>query len=234
MYAYRDGGAAAVGLVGLVRFLPSAVASPFASVLGDRYRRERVIVVAELVRALLLAATTAVVVLDGSPGCRLRPGRPGRHRVLGRSSGPGGLLPTVAKTPKERTAANVTSSTIESLGDLRRTRDRRRAPGCDQRAGGLRGHRRGFPARGGAGQPRPGGDSARAPRAARRRLAEFTAGFVTIFREPGLRVLVTLLAAQTFVAGALSVLIVVTALQLLDLGEDGVGFLPARRWGLVG
>ena len=34
VFAYRDGGAAAVGLVGLVRFLPSAVASPFT--LGAR------------------------------------------------------------------------------------------------------------------------------------------------------------------------------------------------------
>ena len=51
VFAYRDGGAAAVGLVGLVRFLPSAFASPFTALLGDRYRRERVIVVAELSRA---------------------------------------------------------------------------------------------------------------------------------------------------------------------------------------
>ena len=45
-----------------------------------------------------------------------------------------------------------------------------------------------------------------------------------------------LLAAQTFVAGALNVLIVVTALQLLDLGEDGVGFLNSAVGigGLVG
>ena len=51
VFAYRDGGAAAVGLIGLVRFLPSAIASPFAAVLSDRFRRERVIVTAELTRA---------------------------------------------------------------------------------------------------------------------------------------------------------------------------------------
>ena len=36
VYAYQEGGAAAVGLVGLVRFIPSAIASPFAAMLADR------------------------------------------------------------------------------------------------------------------------------------------------------------------------------------------------------
>ena len=146
------------------------------------------------------------------------------------------LLPTVAKTPQELTAANVTSSTIESLGVF------------------------GGPAIGGVllaatSEQVVFGATAAAfllaallisrvrvetqPEPRERRDAvwhEFTAGFVTIFREPGLRVLVALLAAQTFVAGALNVLIVVTALQLLDLGEDGVGFLNSAVGigGLVG
>jgi hypothetical protein len=33
VYAYDRGGAAGVGLVGLIRFLPSALAAPFAAVL---------------------------------------------------------------------------------------------------------------------------------------------------------------------------------------------------------
>ena len=171
VYAYRDGGAAAVGLVGLVRFLPSAVASPFASVLGDRYRRERVIFVAELVRAVLLAATTAVVVLEGSAGCRLRPCRPGRHRVLGRSSGAGGPAPDRSEDAAGADGCECHLEHDRESRGLRRPRDRRRAPGRDQRAGRVRRHRRGFPARGATDQPRPGRDPARAARAARRRLA---------------------------------------------------------------
>lgn len=236
VYAYRDGGAAAVGLVGLVRFLPSAVASPFASVLGDRYRRERVMLVAELTRAVLLAATTAVIVTDGPSA--LVYVLAGLVSVAYSAVRPAqaALLPSVAKTPKELTAANVTSSTIESLGIF------------------------GGPAIGGLllaatsedvvfgactaafllsatllsrvrveTQPEPrerGGGVVR----------EFTAGFVTLFREPGLRVLVALLASQTLVAGALNVLIVVSALELLDLGEEGVGFLNSAVGigGLIG
>lgn len=236
VYAYRDGGAAAVGLVGLVRFLPSAVASPFAAVLGDRYRRERVIVVAELTRAVLLATTTAVVILEGPAALVYL--LAGLVAVAYSAVRPAqaALLPSVAKTPQELTAANVTSSTIESLGIF------------------------GGPAIGGVLLAATSEDVVFGATAAAFLLSailvsrvrvevqpeprdvrggvfrEFSAGFVTLFRERGLRVLVLLLASQTLVAGALNVLIVVTALQLLDLGEQGVGFLNSAVGigGLIG
>jgi MFS family permease len=236
VFAYRDGGAAAVGLIGLVRFLPSAIASPFAAVLSDRFRRERVIVTAELTRAVLLAATTAVVVLDGPSALvyvlaafvavaysAVRPAQ-------------AALLPSLAKTPQELTAANVTSSTIESLGVF------------------------GGPAIGGLLLAATSPDvvfgaaagaflvaallvsrvhvvsEPEAREAREGMLAEFAAGFVTLAHEKGLRVLVLLLVSQTLVAGALNVLLVVSALELLDLGEEGVGFLNSAVGigGLVG
>ena len=79
--------------------------------------------------------------------------------------------------------------------------------------------------------------STRSPSRARREGGlSSTAGFVTLYRERGLRVLVFLLTSQTFVAGMLNVLIVVIALRLLDLGEEGVGFLNSAIGigGLVG
>ncbi|HEX2292279.1 MAG TPA: MFS transporter [Gaiellaceae bacterium] len=225
VYAYRAGGAAAVGLIGLIRFLPSAAASPFAAVLGDRYRRERVIVTAELTRAALLAVTTVVVLSDGPAiAVYLLAGLVAIAYSAVRPA-QAALLPTVARTPQELTAANVTSSTIESLGIV------------------------GGPAIGGillaaTSEEVVFGAAAAAfllsaalvsrvrvetqPEARERRegvFREFSAGFVTLFRERGLRVLVFLLVSQTLVAGALNVLIVVTALQLLELGEEGVGFL---------
>jgi MFS family permease len=236
VFAYRDGGAAAVGLVGLVRFLPAAAASPFTAVLGDRYPRERVIVVAELSRAVLLATTTAIVVMEGPPA--LVYVLAGLVAIAYSAVRPAqaALLPSVAKTPKELTAANVTSSTIESLGIF------------------------GGPAIGGlllaaTGEEVVFGAAAAAfllsailigrvrvdaqPEQRERRegvFREFTAGFVTLYRERGLRVLVFLLTSQTFVAGMLNVLIVVIALRLLDLGEEGVGFLNSAIGigGLVG
>jgi hypothetical protein len=62
------------------------------------------------------------------------------------------------------------------------------------------------------------------------------AGITTIAREPNLRTLVGLYTAQTVVAGALNVLVVVTAFELLELDEAGVGLLYAAVGvgGLVG
>ena len=39
VFAYDHGGASAVGLIALIRWLPAAVASPFTAILGDRYPR---------------------------------------------------------------------------------------------------------------------------------------------------------------------------------------------------
>jgi CRP-like cAMP-binding protein/predicted MFS family arabinose efflux permease len=236
VFAYEEGGAAAVGLVGLVRFIPSAIASPFAAMLADRYRRQLVIVIAELLRASFVALTVVVIVLDGPFALVLL--LSALVAVVNSAEGPAesALLPTLATSPRELTAANVVSSTIESLGIF------------------------GGPAIGGvllaATSPQAVFGAAavafvlsaflvsrvRVEEQPERHeqeegpLREFAAGFVTLAREPGLRVLVLLLSAQTLVAGALNVLIVVSALRLLDLGEEGVGFLNSAVGigGLVG
>ena len=236
VFAYQEGGAAAVGVVGLFRFIPAAVASPFSAMLADRYRRERVLLVAELLRSTLVALTFAVLVADGP--FELVVLLAALTAVVNSAEGPAesALLPTLATTPRELTAANVVSSTIESLAIF------------------------GGPAIGGVllaatsvevvfgaaavafllsaflisrvrvdEQPERG-------EAAGGVFKEFTAGFAMLARERGLRVLVLLLSAQTLVAGALNVLIVVTALRLLDLGNEGVGFLNSAVGigGLIG
>jgi MFS family permease len=65
VYAYEAGGATAVGLVALLRFLPSAAVAPFAAVLADRYSRQRVMITADAIRAVALAGAAAVALADG-------------------------------------------------------------------------------------------------------------------------------------------------------------------------
>jgi hypothetical protein len=50
--AYRDGGATAVGLVGLLRMAPSALIAPLVTPLADRGRRERVLIGVSTVRGI--------------------------------------------------------------------------------------------------------------------------------------------------------------------------------------
>src|SRR5918995_5602059 len=54
--AYRDGGAAALGLVGLLRMVPAAIFAPLLSPFADRGRRERVLVVVSTVRGVVTPA----------------------------------------------------------------------------------------------------------------------------------------------------------------------------------
>ena len=63
--AYRDGGATAVGLVGLLRMAPSAILAPLLSPLADRGRRERVLILVSTVRGVATGAAAVVVGLSG-------------------------------------------------------------------------------------------------------------------------------------------------------------------------
>ena len=52
IFAFRVGGPALVGITGVLKLVPAAVAAPFAAVLADRYPRRLVLVVTDLARAL--------------------------------------------------------------------------------------------------------------------------------------------------------------------------------------
>src|SRR5688500_14948068 len=59
--AFRDGGATAVGLVALLRMVPSAVLSPLLVAVADRVRRERVLAAVSGVHAVALGGAAAMV-----------------------------------------------------------------------------------------------------------------------------------------------------------------------------
>jgi hypothetical protein len=64
--AYRDGGAAAAGLVGLLRMVPAAVVAPLATPLADRGRRERLLILVSTFRGIATGAAGIVVALEGA------------------------------------------------------------------------------------------------------------------------------------------------------------------------
>src|SRR5437870_8374871 len=116
VYAYRQGGPAAVGLVGLIRWFPAAVAAPFGGMIGDRFPRLRVMVVSDLVRAGALAAAAAAIVLD-TPAVSVYL-LAVLVMLVSQAFQPAesALLPTLAESPEELAAANVANSTIEAAG----------------------------------------------------------------------------------------------------------------------
>lgn len=224
VYAYDVGGAAAVGLVGLIRVLPALVSAPIAGVLGDRYPRERVMFGISLARTVFLALAAVALFADASPW--LVYGLAGLVSLSASMVRPmlSALLPQLARTPEQLTAANLVLTTIESSGIFL------------------------GPALGGLLLAASNPDTVFAAAAtaffvsavllARIKLEdapqravegglarEFFAGFGAIASDRNLRLIIGLYGAQTLVAGALNVLIVVAALELLDLGESGVGFL---------
>ena len=231
VYAYQQNGAYAVGLIGLARWIAAGAASPFTGALGDRFPRVRVMVTADLLRAVLLGSMAFVVVGDGSPVVVYAISIVGT--VIGTAFRPAqaALVPGLAKTPEELTAANVAASTIESVGIFV-------GPALGGVLVATAGVEVTFAASaallvwsaaliGAVDEPakRVDMDGAEDAEAAGGFLRETSEGFRAIVADRRLTVLTGLFAAQTFVDGALGVLVVVLALETLDLGASGVGYL---------
>lgn len=115
VYAYLEGGATTVGILGVVRFVSAALAAPFTSTLADRGDRKRIMVQADLVRFALVAVAAAVVAVDG-PVLAVY-GAAVLVTVTSTAFRPAqaAIIPRLARHPDELTAANVASSTIESV-----------------------------------------------------------------------------------------------------------------------
>ena len=227
VYAYHQGGASAVGLVAVIRWVPAAVVAPLAAVLGDRYPRVPVMLSADVLRAGGLAAMAACVVTD-APAAAVY-ALASLVAVLATVFDPAraALLPSLARSPEELTAANVSSSTIESLGFCV-------GPALGGALLAVSNVWVVFVATSAAFlwsalmlAPLLRTSEPPLVRERPRLLEEATAGFRAIAGDPRLRLVVGLFGAQTLVDGAFGVLVTVSAFQLLGLGSGGVGYLTA-------
>lgn len=236
VYAYQQGGAKAVGLLSMARWLIGAALAPFLAVLADRYPRRSVLCGSEAVCAVV-TAVAVVGVWASAPAVLVYLSA----IIVSSSSGASqpaqtALIPSLTETPEQLTAANVVTGSIVSIASF---------------AG---------PAIGGlmltsvdlswviafdtltfvwsfallytippdARPERPEQDV--------HFLREVAAGFTAVGRDSRMRAVVALASAQVFVLGAVTVLIVVMALGPLAMGESGVGTLNAAVGvgGLIG
>ncbi|MGY3127667.1 MFS family permease [Agrococcus sp. UYP33] len=226
--AYADGGALAVGLVGLLRMVPSAILAPLLSPFADRGRRERVLVVVSAARGVATGAAAitvamagptlvvyALAVLSTIAATLFRPA----HSAL---------LPTLCRTGHELTSANVVRGMLDSVATLV-------GPLLATVLLAVADVSVVFAVAAGASiwaallllRVRYDG----APRAAAPRgpglLREAADGIRAVAGRPDLQLILVLAAAQSLTRGALTVFSVVVAIELLRTGEPGAGALMA-------
>ncbi len=226
--AYRDGGATAVGLVGLLRMIPSAILAPLLSPLADRGRRERVLILVSTLRGVATCAAGAVVGIGGPPQVVYALAVLSTIAATLFRPAHSALLPSLCHTGSELAGANVVRGMLDAAATLV-------GPLLAALLLQVAGVTVVFAVAGGASlwaaallvglrydaPPRP---SAPTETDLLRSAAE---GIRAVTRNGDLALIMALAVAQTLTRGALTVLTVVVAIDLLETGEPGVGTLNA-------
>jgi MFS family permease len=228
VFAYEEGGTAAVGIAGLVRLLPAAAVAPFAASLGDRFRRERFLLALTLVASAALGGSAAaayggsrvlVFTFAAFVGVCTTLFRPALQA----------LLPSLARTPEELIASNGATSIVESLGTLF-------GPVLAGVLVSFADVGLVFAVGGGmflvaaallARVEVEGRVELEAEPGDRGTRGMVAAGFRAIVQTPNARLVIGLIAAQAFVRGCLNVLIVVAVFRVLHGSDSEVGYLTA-------
>jgi MFS family permease len=222
VYAYGRGGATTAGVVAVVQLVPAAIVAPVAASLIDRISPTRLLTFGYLAQFAAMSATASVLLADGPPLMAYALAAVAATAITVSRPAQAVLLPSLARTPEELTAANVVSGWIESVAML----------GAPALAGVLLGA-------GGAGtvfavmagtvlvsamlvapvrSPAADGDAA---------ATAALAGVRAVALEPGPRSLVWLLTVEAIAIGALDVLYVVLAVGVLHKSGGSAGYLNA-------
>ncbi|WP_336923481.1 MFS transporter [Aquipuribacter sp. SD81] len=249
VWVFQQSGAHVVGVWVGVRFLLGALTAPLGALLADRWPRRRLMMATDAVRALLVAAV-AVLVASGAPLLSVLV----LSTLASLLSSPfliaqRALLPSLAATPAQLTAANGVHSTIDSTAAFAGPAlaagllvvldvpvvlwfnvltflwslalvSRVTVPSRPEATTGSDA----------AADPGPAGASATTEEAAAAKetfLAETMAGFAAIRRDRALLLSTVQVALQTLVAGASPVFLVVLAAEVLGSEEGGLGALNA-------
>jgi MFS family permease len=235
--AFGYGGATAVGIVTAVRMAPSIVGAPLAGLLAGRRPPTSLLFLAHLVRATA-AAATLIGLAGGQPlvvlaGATLASSAGAFVRPLQIAA-----MPTMARTPAELVATNVASGVGEGTGAFLGPLVAGIILGLAGPVVALLVATILFVVAAAALGGRVASADAAAEHEADRRgrtaalslgtvTRELTAGLRALERHRGAGAIMTALGAQVFVRGLMTTLTVVTAIQLVGLGEPGVGTLTA-------
>ena len=237
VFAYDAGGVVLAAIVSTARILPAAVLAPLVSTLADRISPARVLRLANAGRVLAVGMSAAVLAMDMAPVLIVAGAIV--EGVLGAVVRPAtmALLPAIARSPEELVAGNAVTSTGEAAGTLVGPAVGGALLAIGGPLAGFVGATVGIAA---AAVVIPVAGVPDLPRSAdqpdRNAWAEVTGGFRALVTYPSAGLLIGLLSVQTFVRGVLTVLLVAVSVELLGLGDAGVGFLTSGlgAGGLVG
>jgi MFS family permease len=236
VYAYDRGGAAAAGIVALIQLIPAGLLAPFGAFAGDRYRRDRVLFAGYLVQAVALGAAAAALYADAPIAVIYAFATVAAVSLTSTRPTQASLLPSITRTPEDLTAANSVSGLAENTGifvgpfvaGILLTRSEPATVFAVFAAVTLLdallvARLRVDPETVTPKERIDAGDIVR----------ETFGGFRVLRREHRARLLVFVLAAGVVVIGALDVLFVAVAIDLLGKGEGWAGFLNSA-FGLGG
>jgi MFS family permease len=236
VFAYDAGGATAVGVVALVQMLPSMILSPVAGMLGDRLRRELVVVGADAVRATAMALTAAAAAADAPVGVVYALASALALGSLAFYPAQTALVPLLARSADDVTAASAAASLIRNASGLV-------APALAGAVLLVAGVGVLFVVSAvafavaaltiaGIGRT----DTVRSAPQREGAVRELANGFRVAAADRGIALVLGLFAAHGIARGAVGVLLVVVPIELLQTGDSGVGFLNAAigLGGLVG
>jgi hypothetical protein len=209
--------------------IPAAVLSPAGTALADRMRRDRVLRWTCAARAGALAACALTVAMDGPAPLAYAFAAVATIAFVVFRPAHSALLPSLCLTPLELTSANVVRGLVDSLSTLI-------GPAL---AAGLLAVANPATALGfaavltiaaglaliGLSYDAPPSTTTGARR--RQLFGDAIDGFRALGRHPDVFLLVRLTLAQAATRGCFSVLVVVVAIEVLEVGDAGVGVLTA-------
>jgi MFS family permease len=236
VYAYQRGGASAAGIAALVQLLPAAAIAPLAAFAGDRFRRDRVLQIDYVIQAVAIAITALALTADLAPPLVLGAAAITTSTLTFTRPAQAALMPTLAATPEDLTAANVASGMVEGAGVMLGPLIAGMVLEVSEPASVFAIFAVVSIASAALVSRLPVDERAVTPAAhldAGTVLRGTWSGFTALRRARDARTVVVVLASAAVVVGALDVLFVATAIDLLALGEGWAGYLNAA-FGLGG
>ena len=224
VYAYSRGGATIAGVVALAQLVPAALLAPVFAALADR--RSPVVLLAGgyLVQAAAMGAT-AVAITGGMPLAAYAAAVVASTAVTATRPAQSTLIPSLAVTPDQLTAANVVVSWVEAAGIAAAGS----LTGLLIWFGGVAGVFGVCAALGAVATllvfrlrvAALAAPEEHAPPVA----AGLSASARLVVRQPQLRLMLALLTAEAAVVGALDLLFVILAVTVLGRSQAWVGYL---------